>query len=141
MIVRFLPITLLFVSGCINNHDSQCVYTNYGSIRIDRTVGNALDGTDYRICSLLASGQCSTYNIISMLRPLQIVVGIEKDHIRVTQTGGSVESYVTDPHGLLDRNFRISKGLYFNFEHRQVNGAPLLVSVLGRPVKTERCRS
>ena len=134
-------IMIASLSGCAQQPELHCVYSPLGSIEIKKYIGSALDGTDYEICLLKSSGKCSQYNYISMKRPLGVDIKISESGISIAQRGGSVEKFVADPRGLMDRDYQSVRPLNFMFVHDDGASAPLSVMINDRLTSLERCNS
>lgn len=107
---------------------------------IAKKVGSALDGTDVEVCTLLPSGKCSTYNHLSMLRPLRISIDVGNSQVSVVQSGGSVQDFATDPSGLLDASYKTSTPFAYVFDPKDRGGPSFSLTIDGRPASLGQCR-
>lgn len=113
--------------GCLQSGDELVI--------VSRNDPTALDGYGYHICTArTANPQCGKYNRLTAERPLFLTVSLAAGKARVTQAGGSIFDYSTDPAGMRDADFEKAVPLELVFTSQlptasakpiyQLNGKP-----------------
>lgn len=107
--------SLLALSGCALPSRSQCLVGPTFKVLIKSNIPSALDGYDYLICPTPDGKSCDRHNRLQTLGPIHISVSIIDNDILVSQVGGSIGSYQSDPGGMSDPNYKQSHPIYLSF--------------------------
>lgn len=134
----YIVFTLVSLLGCSQPSVKQCVINGGLIVAITHQNTNALDGYEYQICPL-TNGVCSKYSRLSAIRPTSIEVRISDNNVYVTQNGGSVESYTSDPIGMFDPSYENQPHMYLQFTESVYNGTEIKAFVNGRPAPLRTC--
>lgn len=130
MRVLLALLSIVLLDSCGGTSQTLCLNGGITTVGLKITNPSALDGYEYVVCPL-TNNECDGFNRLDSERPSTLQIEVVGKSIHVSQFGGSVTRFNSDPIGMRNPNYEKSATLYMNFEDGTKPTSGVIASVNG----------